>query len=219
MTENWEQITSDLYNKINPICGYIYSQVDIGYIGREKLCNIWIKFDMNEFEYLDPFYGLQKSTAPFKMYFNLWDYIEPLNFNNILALEDLQLNCSPHDRIGAFSNSLHLIIPLIKFGLIKKNKIDLYFEYSITNSESYGFMTGSIEDHLTKRGTVHMQVNIKELQIVAKDVQQALFISGRLNKEVYKIEDLKEAKDLDWSSPNYKVYCVSYNTDKALDYF
>jgi hypothetical protein len=218
MGGNWEDITSDLYAKIKPIKGRVFSQVGYYFISKKKLCNIWLEFDMNEFEYVDPFYGLQKSTAPFNMQISLWDYIEPLNITNIKQLANLQLRCSPKHRIGAFSNSLHFTIPILKFGVLEKGTIDLYFEYSLTNSDSYGYMTGNIDDHLTKKGAIQMKISIEELQILATNLEQALDIAGKLDAEVYKINEVREATDLNWSSPNYKGYYVAYKAENENNF-
>ena len=210
MGEAWEEITTDLYSKIKPIGGTVYSQVDAGFISTRKLGNIWLEFDMNEFEYTDPFYGEQKSTDPFNMQISLWDYIAPLNITSIRQLENLEIKCDPKDKIGAFSNSLHFVVHVLRFSPIKQDRIVVYYEYSLTNSESYGHMTGTIDDHLTKRGVVEATLFIKELQIIATDITQAMGIAGCLTSEVYESRAVREATDLNWSSPNYKGFYVSY---------
>ena len=126
MDDNCEQITCDLYSKIKPIGGRLFSQINSTYSYKKRLGKVWIEFDMNEFDYLDPFYGEQKSTAPFKTEISLWEYIEPLNIDNIFNLENLVLNCEAKDRIGAFSNSLHFTVPILKFGRINNNQIDIF---------------------------------------------------------------------------------------------
>lgn len=210
MGEAWEEITTDLYSKIRPTGGTVYSQVDAGFISTRKLGNIWLEFDINEFEYTDPFYGVQKSTAPFKMQVNLWDYITPLQITSIRQLGNLELKCDPKDKIGAFSNSLHFVIHHLKFGPVEQDSIGLYYEYSLTNSESYGYMTGTIDDHITKRGVVEVKMNIKEMLVIATDINQATAIAAHLDGDVYDVKAVREATDLNWSSPNYKGFYVSY---------
>lgn len=210
MGENWEQITSDLYNKINPIGGRICSQIDSSFIYKKRLGNVWLEFDMNDFEYIDPFYGQQKSTSLFKIEVNLWDYIEPINITNIRQIEDLTLNCDIKDRIGVFSNSLHFTVPLLQFGKVYKNEIKVFLEYCLTNSDSYGYMTGKIEDHIQAKGRIEVDLTIKELQLLAQDLNEARAISENLTKDVYNVEAIKEATDLNWSSPNYNCYYVPY---------
>jgi hypothetical protein len=72
-TTDWRSIASYLYKTIKPISGILGSNLTESAIERNRFAGLWVEFTMNEFDYLDPFYGPQKSTAPFKMFVNLAD--------------------------------------------------------------------------------------------------------------------------------------------------
>lgn len=214
MEHSWKDITSDLYSKIKPIGGTLNSQIDQSFKSRRSIENFWLEFNMNDFSYFDPFYGEQKSTSPFKMTIELWDYMAQLEINSVFELENLVIEGGKEDRIGAFSNSLHFTVPKLKFGSIVNLTIEVEVEYSLTNSESYGMMNGTIKDHINERGKFLTDLSIKELQVLVPNNTEPLEIAKFLDNNIYEPKLIRLAEDLNWSSPNYKGYYVPYKIVK-----
>lgn len=162
MEHDWRVITSDLYAKIKPIGGTLSYKIGSDFRLEETIKDLIVEFEMNDFMYMDPFYGEQKSTAPFKMFIELGEYISTLKLKSIYEIENVLIKGKPEDSIGAFSNSLHFTVPHLKLGVIKDLTIEVYMEYSMTNSDSYGMMTGYIKDHISQKGSFKTTLAIKE---------------------------------------------------------
>jgi len=211
MEHKWEIITDDLYQKIAPIGGELFSRIDEQFKRKKTIRDAWVEFDMNDFIYMDPFYGEQKSTAPFRMNFGLWDFLEQLSLESILQIENTTFLGEKEDCFGSFSNSLHFTIPEMKFGKITENKtIEFEMTYSLTNSDSYGMMSGTIKDHIKKSGQFKTLLKVKDLIInkpLSKSIHETL---KSLNSQYYDINRMYEAKDLNYSSPDYENYYIPY---------
>jgi len=210
MEHNWKEITSDLYDKINPVGGFIYSQIDQSFVSRKTIENIGLEFQMNEFNYLDPFYGEQKSTAPFNMSIELWDYMAPLKLKSIFEIENLIINGKIDDRIGSFSNSLHFTVPRIKFGKIENLKIEVEVNYCLTNSDSYGMMNGSLNEHVTKNGSFKTLLEINELNIIVPKHRNPMDLVKELDPKFYNWKMVKLVENPKGRSKNHKRYFVPY---------
>ncbi|GEM_PF-3852169 len=210
MEQNWKEITGELYSKIAPVGGVIHSQIDNSFPRTKKIFNIWIEFQMNDFEYNDPFYGQQKSTAPFNMSIELYDYIAPLEISSIYDLQGKTIEGEKEDRIGSFSNSLHFTVPSLKFGNIDNSKIEVELKYSLTNSESYGMMSGGILDHIQDNGIIKTSLQVKELVIVCPNELEPIEIAKHLNPSVYDSNNIELATDLNWSTDHSKGFYVRY---------
>lgn len=214
MEHNWQDITEELYKKINPLSGEIFSRIDERFDRKKKITDAWVEFDMNEFIYNDPFYGEQKSTAPFRMNFGLWGFLEDLNWDSILQIEN-QIFCGEkEDKFGSFSNSLHFTIPEMKFGKVNKDKtIEFEMEYSITNSESYAMMKGTIKDHIQKSGHIKTVLKIKDLVIDKPNSKNVDKVLNNLNPKYYDTSRMYKATDLNWSRPDYITYYIPYTDE------
>lgn len=212
---DWKEVTENLYNKISPIRGSLNTQIDRNYIEKQIISSVWIEFDMNEFAYVDPFYGEQKSTSNFKM------LVEPLDGNNEVKithaqeLENKIIRESANYLKGYFSNSLHFSAPLIKFGKIIENKIGFEMEYCLTNSYSYGIMTGTIDEHIQSKGKVELDLSIQDMLILVAEEGSLREILELMNPNIYDLEFTKEVSDTDVIYKGYDQYRVPY---KSLKY-
>lgn len=212
MEHNWQDITDTLYENIDPYGGEIFSRIDQTFKQRKGIKTSWIEFDMNDFIYIDPFYGEQLSTSTFRMNVSLSEFLENNNVDSILQLANQTIDGNKTDRIGAFSNSLAFTIPQMKFGQLNDDKtIEFEMTYCLTNSDSYGRMTGSINDHIENSGHLKTSLQIKELLVfipISKNIKR---VTKKLNSMYYDIHNAYEAKDLNWSKENYKSYYVPYS--------
>jgi len=212
---DWKKITDDLYEKISPINGVLNSQIDSSFIREQRINSLWIEFDMNDFMYEDPFYGEQKSTAPFRMNVNPLDGENIFKIKHIQDLEGLLIEDSRTNLKGAFSNSLHFSAPVIKFGKIEGNKIEFEMEYCLTNSDSYGMMTGSLEDHIKSSGRIKIDLTIHDMLILVNKGRNVQNILNSMNPNIYDLKSAKEATDTNITYRNYNQYRVPY---KELKY-
>ncbi len=210
---DWKKITDDLYKKISPLRGFLNSQIDRNFITEQKIKSLWVEFDMNDFIYQDPFYGEQTSTSPFPMYVNPFEVEEAekrVEIRHIQELEGKIIEDSRTNIKGAFSNSLDFTAPLIKFGKIKHNKIEFEMEYCLTNSDSYGMMTGTKEEHVKTNGIIKMDLDIKEIIILVSKADDLREILKSMNPNIYDLESSKEAIDTKITYTNYTQHRVPY---------
>ncbi|MCP4521139.1 MAG: hypothetical protein GY827_05555 [Cytophagales bacterium] len=210
MMQKWQDITPHLYQNIKPISGRLSIRIDRDYIYQKKLANIWVEFDMNEFDYLDPFYGEQKSTDPFKMNLNIWDILGDITITSIRDLENLVLKDTSNELIGSFSNSLLFSVPYLKFGKIENEQISFEMEYVLTNSYSYAFMEGTFEEHASQLGKLTVVLDIKHLLLLIRKEQFHQTVTDYLNKKDYKIEEIHEVTDNGISYRDYNQYYIPY---------
>ena len=211
MERDWKIITNELYSKIKPISGDLFSRVDNEYLRTGKLSDVWIEFEMNDFMYNDPFYGLQKSTSPFRMNFALWSFLLDHNINSTLDLEGKTFYGKEDDLIGSFSNSLHFIVPEVKFGKIDElNFIDLELKYSLTNSESYGYMTETINEHKSQYGIISVKLKMKELLFTVQNGWNPETTLKQINTKYYDISKFYKATESPWSEQNFDTYFIPF---------
>ncbi len=211
MEHNWKEITEDLYEKIAPLRGEIYSRINEHFDRNKKITDAWVEFDMNDFIYNDPFYGEQKSTAPFRMNFGLWNILEGNNYESILQIENQTFYGDKEDKFGSFSNSLHFTIPKMKFGKLNNDKtIDFEMEYSLTNSDSYAMMNGTIKDHIQRSGKINTVLKLKDLIIDKPNSRSIDKVLNCLNPKYYDPSRMYEATDLNWSRKDFTSYYIPY---------
>jgi len=206
----WEEITQDLYSKISPTGGKLCSKISNGYKTRNWIDNIWVEIYMNEFAYNDPFYGEIQSKSNFTTFFNLSDLVTELKFESILDIQNLEFDGEGDYLNGGFSNSLNLLVTKLKFGEIKDWKINMKINYSLANSESYGYMTGTVKDHLTKSGKIETKLDVRELELVCLNEKDPYEDAKYLNWRIYNPEKLRLAPDLNWSSDHSKGFYIPY---------
>lgn len=214
MSHDWKEIVTDLYDKISPISGTINSRIDNSFVSKRKLDNVWVEFEMNDFMYEDPFYGEQKSTDPFKMNFSLWDFLGSKNIKTIFDIEDLELQLDKKDFIGSFSNSLDFSVPYLKFGKIDKNQVPLEMEYILSNSDSYGMMTGTADDHIALSGRIALKLEIEELLLLVRKGDDPATITKYLDNNIYNVNELRDAKDTGIVFNDYDLFWISYMNNK-----
>lgn len=160
---DWKEIVIPLYEKIKPIGGslsYGVSSVT------DSIKWVSIGFQLENFRYLDPFYGEQEEKDKFEMGFEFYDVEKKFKFLNITEIENKEYNFSIDDAGGMFSNSLAFLVPYCKFGTIKDGKIEFTMEYILTNSDSYGMMSGSVTEHSTIRGNLNVMLEIKRYSLI-----------------------------------------------------
>jgi hypothetical protein len=207
---NWENTVQDLYQKINPDEGFVCSIANEDSLRNHRFSNFWVEFDMNEFMYEDPFYGEQSSKAPFNMFFELFEFENLYNIKEIHQLQNLELKNDSKRRIGCFSNSLHFTIPNIKFGAIEGNKIEFEMKYCLTNSDSYGGMTGNLDDHIQISGIIKMKLTIRELIVHNYNHKPLAELLNLLNPEIYNIENAQIATDTNTIMKDRTQYRIPY---------
>lgn len=209
-TMDWKTITGDLYNKIKPISGDLISRIEPDFIRSQKINSIWIEFDLNDFFYEDPFYGEQKSTSPFRMHVEPFQGQRSIDITHIQELENKEIEAPRTYIKGAFSNSLDFSAPLIKFGKIIEDKIEFEMEYCLTNSDSYGMMTGTIDDHVKTSGTIKLDLKINGMLILISKNKDVRPVLKSMNSNIYDLKSAHIATDTNVSFPNYDQYRVPY---------
>lgn len=160
----WRTVVSDLYNKIKPLSGtlshFMTNKVEpIAFIEI-----ISVSFDLENFTYVDPFYGEMEANNNFQMYFEIHGEGNKDRLKTIKDIEHRTFSLGNNERIGCFSNSIDFVVPYCKFGKIENQHIPFEMEYILTNSDSYGMMTGSFEDHATLRGKIKTILKVNGLR-------------------------------------------------------
>ena len=201
--------------KISPINGDLSSRIDSNFMREQRINSLWIEFDMNDFIYEDPFYGEQKSTAPFRMNVNPFETENGIEIKHIQNLEGMIIEDSRTNLKGAFSNSLHFSAPVIKFGNIDGNKLEFEMEYCLTNSDSYGMMTGTREEHIKSSGQIKLNLTIHDMLILVHKKRDVQGILNTMNPNIYDLELAKKATDTNVTYRDYDQYRVPY---KELKY-
>lgn len=216
MEHEWQEIVTHLYDNIKPISGRLKMQIDSSFRIDKLFKNIWVEFKMNEFNYVDPFYGEQSSTSPFAMNFSIWDLLGESKIKSITDMENFEIRDNL-SIVGAFSNSLSFCAHRIFFGSISKNQIPLELEYSLTNSESYGCMSGSFEDHIMKRGNFKINLEIDDLLILVPKSVHHSEIVDYLNENEFATHSIQSAEeDTGMSYQDYNLFWVLRKLEKVL---
>jgi hypothetical protein len=213
---NWKNLCEYLYENINPQTGVLHSYAYNQYQGKQ-IINFYLEFDMNEFIYDDPFYGEQSSTSMFKTNFELMEITQRSLITDINEFGNLNITFEEKEKFGAFSNSLHLVPHKIKFRAMGLDKLNCEIEYSITNSDSYGLMDGSFEEHIQLSGTIKSELTIAELTINCTSEDELKKTISQLNHEVYDVNNIELLDESEYSKSykiGYKKGLLSKNFDK-----
>lgn len=209
---NWEDVTPNLYKNIKPTKGFLGCIVDKYAVQQNKFLSLWIEFEMNTFTYNDPFYGEQESTSQFNMEVNLNDIPQMHALNYVYELENMEVNDDSNNCVGAFSNSLHFTVPFLRFGKIIKRSIEFEMEYCLTNSDSYGMMTGTIDDHLKATGKIEQLLEIKDLILIKNNSENLNKLLSKLNSEIYNINKVTRVTDNGIEYQDRTQFYVEYNS-------
>lgn len=204
---DWQELLLDLYQKISPVGGRLTHRITNDFIYDKKIKHIWVEFELNHFKYFDPFYGEIESSFNFQMFISF-------NFTTIDSVYDLENRVIKENGfIGSFSNSLSFAVPSCEFGAINTNgTIPFKMNYNLTNSDSYGCMSGTFEDHSTFTGYLETNLKIRDLLIsVHKKNESLASILKQLNPNFYLINKYSDAKNLEWVSENYNDYAIPIN--------
>lgn len=213
---DWKKITNHLYKNIKPIDGRIQSCINDFYCSGIQFSEFWIEFDMNEFDYVDPFYGESKSTDPFNMFVDLLNVASQYNIKEIKEFEKLTFENSENGFYGAFSNSLHIVPKFLKFGEIKGDRIEFEMSYSLTNSDSYGMMNGTNEEHMKSSGIIKIPLKICELILRTQNKTSLKNLISNLNPNIYDLESIKCIRESTEDSPS-EDYIICYKNINPLE--
>lgn len=126
-----------------------------------------LNIEFEPFAYRDPFYG-DLPVEPRSLGIYDLGELERKNLNN--PYDFVGFVCETPDATmstGYFSNSLDVVVRRYAFGDIRNGWIDVEITFFIANSDSYGAMTGSPEDHALFQKTVALPVQI---EVVYEDV-------------------------------------------------
>lgn len=211
----WKEITPELYQKIKPITGELWHSISRDFKNKKFIENIWIELEIENFKYVDPFYGEIESNSNFKMNIQFDGNHRDFQIQSIKDLENLEIKFPEGQLVGAFSNSLHFTVPVCKFGTFEKDRVDFKMKYVLTNSESYVMMSGSYDEHKTINGELKTNLLIKNLLVNVITPNGNLDeITKELNRQIYEIENVKLANGLNWTSYNYDIFEVpiKFNT-------
>jgi hypothetical protein len=185
---DWKKTTDFLYKKINPKEGRICSMVNDSYNIGIQFSNFWIEFDTGGFLYVDPFYEEIKSEY---MDIDLVTVADQYNIGEIQEFENREFSNSENQFNGCFSGSIDIIPRLLKFGEIKSNKIGFEMEYSLTNSDSYGMMDGTKEEHLQHSGKLNIDLLICDLSLIEQKDNGLEGLLKKLNPNIYDLKSIE----------------------------
>ena len=209
---NWKEVVADLYKKIKPVKADLIYQIDSSFIRDRRIAHMWIEFEMNDFNYVDPFYCEQNSKKMFRMNVSLSQQINELNVTSIYGLENLSIKKNEKNLIGVFSNSLHFSVPEIHFGSLQENKMNLEMEYVLTNSPSHGNMTGTFKEHAQLSCKINTILNIKALIIITDKRENVQEIAAYLDPNFYDIQNIRSAGNPILSTSKTEKYWVPRKT-------
>ncbi|MFT4762513.1 MAG: hypothetical protein ACI9XO_003202 [Paraglaciecola sp.] len=202
----WKKILPELYQKIRVKGGRVEHQLTNNRGIEHQIEEIIIYFEIEDFEYEDPFYGIQNACGNFEMEVDLLFCLEEFEINSIFELEDRNFIFPTENLIGSFSNSIHFSVINCQFGKIKDGKIDFEMIYILTNGDSYSFMDGTFKDHATINGKIKTKLILNSLIVAVSKMKNASGIFNRINKADYRIDEMKEAPGLDFHYDRYDVY-------------
>jgi len=189
---DWRETTNILYSKIKPVSGTIHSMINELCKTDLQFSSFWISFDTGGFEYYDPFYEDITSEA---MDVDLIRVAKQYNLWEIRDLENRHFENTENTFSGFFSNSLDIVPKHLKFGNIKSNRIEFEMEYSLTNSDSYGMMNGTKEEHLRNSGHLKIELTIADLVLFGRKENGRLSLVKNLSSSIYDIESMELASN------------------------
>jgi hypothetical protein len=210
---DWKKVTSHLYSNIKPVGGRLRTIISDYYNSGIQFDSLWVEFDMNEFFYEDPFYGEQKSTDPFNMNVDLMDIAYKNKLRELHEFEGRMFVNNEDSIEGGFSNSLDVVPKYVKFHAIEGNKIGFEMKYSLTNTDSYGNMDGTKEEHLQSSGSIAVPITISDLEIRIYKEGGLKKILRKLNPDIYDLDSVKLTSE-DEGSNGRKEYTIQYKSIK-----
>lgn len=191
---DWKPIVTHLYANINAVGGTLHHWLPNKLNSESTIRCISIGFFLENFVYEDPFYGSNEAKNNFEMFFEI-DSADPLSYlKTIRDVENKSFEFDKEERIGCFSNSLHFSVPYCKFGAINDGKIPFEMEYILTNSDSYGQMDGSFEEHSTLSGHLKTVLDVFGVRICLNDRQDIKSLLQFIDNTVYEPSKFHLAK-------------------------
>jgi hypothetical protein len=169
-TRDYRFLLPDLYAKIKPLSGVLRHWISPVPPEAQCIDALSVEFVLPDFSYVDPFYGEMQVNSNFQMFFETTDGDRLLTAKSIRELGNTTYRFEPGQLNGCFSNSLDFGITKCSFGAFAKEGIDLTLEYFLTNTESYGNMSGSLEEHAALRSEFTTWITFAD--VVLKDTRE-----------------------------------------------
>jgi hypothetical protein len=212
MEKNYKEILEPLIPKMNFEGGRLTHRISKNLLGTVIIDSIWVEFKMENFKYLDPFYGESESNGNFNTFFETTNYDQRIVVDNILQLENKYYDFKTNPMVGSFSNSLDLKIEYCKFGKIEKGKIEFEMKYYLTNSDSYGMMNGSEDEHAEYHKTIKINLNFEDLIVQTVKTIEQESLDNFLDDNVYDLSTAEKYDEVNWreNSKYYKVKIKTY---------
>jgi hypothetical protein len=121
-----------------------------------------IVYEFDDGTYYDPFYHWT-DLAMRELCFESYDYVAYLRVASVADLAHKSFDFEDRTWTGIFSNSLDPVVRTVRFGAYSNGKIACALTFSLTNTESYGMMSGTLEEHLRSSKTIDMELTCLEL--------------------------------------------------------
>ena len=183
---DWREITPPLYPKIRPTGGDLHHSIDIDYVS-----SIEIGLTLAPFDYVDPFYD--DVSSPSEMALEL--HCKWQEFRTIFCLIDLKASNPGEKLYGSFSNSLSVVVSRFRFGPFVDGQVDFEMTYSLTNSDSYPSMSGTMEEHMSESATLSTRLDVQDLRLVIHNPKiQLASRLAELDQDIYAVEAAKPVK-------------------------
>lgn len=189
---NYRDFLPDLFSKIHPESGSINHRISNCSNYESYIACIWINFNLRNFQYHDPFYGLIEAKSNFEMFFETTYEDKKILIKNIKDLTNKEYRFSGKDLSGLFSNSIEFFIKYCKFGPFLNGFIEFEMKYILTNSVSYGMMTGSFEEHSEYEGYMNVRLNVEDLSFEDCLNLEPKLIPDFIDSKIYNLGEMKE---------------------------
>jgi len=207
MERDYKEILEPLIPKMNFEGGRLTHRISKNVLGTVIIDSIWVEFKMKSFKYFDPFYEESESNGNFNTFFETTNYDQRIVVDNILQLENKYYDFKANSMIGSFSNFLDLKIEYCKFGVIENGKIEFEMKYYLTNSDSYGMMIGSEDEHAKYNKTIKTKLKFEDLIVQTHKTIQEESLDNFLDPNIYDLRTAEIFDEINWrdNSKYYKV--------------
>ena len=211
----WKPIIEPLLEKLNPIGGRISHRISPNILRTKIIDSIWVEFQFESYNYIDPFYGETEAPGNFDTFFETTAYEKRIPVTDILQIENQFYDFEKNPMTGNLSNSIDLKIQYCKFGKIRNRQIEFEMKFYLTNSDSYGMMNGTEEEHSSLTKVINVKLDFQKLKIESRKTNEEYNVSNFINSEVYDLKLLEKTDEINWRE-NRKYYCVPIKKEKIL---
>ena len=186
MERDWRIILPEIYSKFKPESGKIGHTIESD--NPNKITQISIQLETNEFEYTDPFYGKINANKHLHEFVNIDCNIVNIELQSIKELQSKSIKPNLGQITGWFSNSLEVVVKEVKFGKINiNNELGCYLKYFLTQSDSYPLLQGEIEDHMKFENDLEINLKIENLLFLDKRENKDESLEYFFDESVYKL--------------------------------